>query len=161
MVEAGCEPGRALCITVTKWMHGVKIRLQWQSGRTGGNVVWGYFEPYWLPTVGRDDQCWTGVLVYWFWICRWSVVWKLFWDSKTVLAIFVRYDMDICNKLSWLIVQIDSSNLFSCPKNCEWVYLKFSWPLIFQALLELCAILKVFICCRYPHNSSPDYLKLK
>jgi hypothetical protein len=55
-----------------------------------------------------NDRCWTGGLVYWFWICRWSVVWKLFWDSKTVLAIFVRYDMDICNKLSWLIVQIDS-----------------------------------------------------
>ena len=34
---------------------------------------------------------------------------KLFWDPKTVLAIFVGYDMDICNKLSWLILQINSS----------------------------------------------------
>jgi hypothetical protein len=28
MVEAGCELSRALCITVTKWMPGMKIRLQ-------------------------------------------------------------------------------------------------------------------------------------
>ena len=28
MVEAGCGPDRALCITVTKWIAGMKIRLQ-------------------------------------------------------------------------------------------------------------------------------------
>ena len=41
--------GRVFRITVIKWMPGVKIRLQWHSGRAGGNVAWGYFEPYWLP----------------------------------------------------------------------------------------------------------------
>ena len=28
MVEAGCGVGRAFCITATKWIAGVKIRLQ-------------------------------------------------------------------------------------------------------------------------------------
>jgi len=28
MIEAGCDPDQALGITVTKWIAGVKIRLQ-------------------------------------------------------------------------------------------------------------------------------------
>jgi hypothetical protein len=34
----------------------VKIRLQWQSWRTGGTVAWGYFEPYWLSTGVRHEM---------------------------------------------------------------------------------------------------------
>ena len=47
-------------------------------------------------------------VAYLVWLCGWTVVWRLYWDPKTVLAIFSIYDMDICNKLSWLIFQIDS-----------------------------------------------------
>ena len=56
MVEAGRGPGRTLCTTVTNWMPGVKTRLQCQYVRTVGNVAWGYFEPYWLPPVCRNEM---------------------------------------------------------------------------------------------------------
>ena len=100
MVEAGCRTGRALCITGIKWIIGVKIPFtvtvlkNWRNGCL--RIFWTILIVNRGPT--WNDRCWTGGLVYWFWICRWSVVWKLFWDSKTVLAIFVRCDMDILIK---------------------------------------------------------------
>ena len=67
LVEADCEPGRALCITDTKRIAGVKIRLKWQYGKIGEKVASEYFELYWLPTVGRNEMTGAELVNWYFW----------------------------------------------------------------------------------------------
>jgi hypothetical protein len=49
------------------WMPGVKIHLQRQSGRAVGKVAWGFFEPYQLPTVGRNEMTGAELADWYIW----------------------------------------------------------------------------------------------
>ena len=57
MVEAGCGPDRALCITVTKWIGcpGWKSVYSDSLEELEEMLFEDIFKPYQLPTVGRNE----------------------------------------------------------------------------------------------------------
>jgi len=159
MVEAGCGPGALYyhhqldsrgenLFTVTVWKSWRKccLRIFWTISIANRGPKW-------------NDRCWTGRLVYLVWLSGWAIVWRLFWDSKTVLVMRIGYDMNIWNKFSWLIVQIDSrKHKFPFLKN--WCVICNFYRFEFIAICEpyltfynLGAVPQYIVAARWPQKS--------
>ena len=93
------------------WMPRVKIRLQWQSGRAGGNVAWGYFKLYLLPTVGRNEMTGAEIVDLYIWLGDGHLI----KDNKVITITDLKNKLFIFVSVLFFIIELEVFHIKKQP----------------------------------------------